>query len=320
MTKINTHSIQTALEGILSGERKNWDHNIAALPRWIHKLGKAYYTALLEDEEVRTYGWLSGCQGERLGPGQMPEPVREILNLASTGFRNLQDITANLKDIIERSEITSNFIQRAIIEYREGPVGGFERPLGAAERQMERCVVLSEEMATTYNGFGACLERTMKSSMSDELYLMDGEKREWIKDAALVSKMITVVYYNVLTAAAELKKISELIKPGLRLKGEPLVELYTEVLSARTRLKLSRELAKLFTTAVDSLAPLTEKLDSIIQDGDKFWRTQMQGDLRRFDGLLEERTDHVVDAAKQVGGSSMMTGLGRINLEESVCG
>lgn len=103
---------------------------------------------------------LNRCR--RLSPSEMPKPVREILNLASTGLRNLRGITANLKEIIERSEITSNFIERATIEYREGPVGGFERPLGAAGRQMERCVVLSEEMATTYNSFGACLERTMK--------------------------------------------------------------------------------------------------------------------------------------------------------------
>ncbi|KAK4663670.1 hypothetical protein QC763_610445 [Podospora pseudopauciseta] len=299
MPTINTHSVQIALEGILCGERKNWDHNMAVLPRWIHKLGSVYYTALLENEQVRKYGWLSGRQGERLSPSEMPKPVREILNLASTGLRNLRGITANLKEIIERSEITSNFIERATIEYREGPVGGFERPLGAAGRQMERCVVLSEEMATTYNSFGACLERTMKSSMTDELYLMDAEKREWIKDAALLSKMVTVVYYNVLTAAAELKKVSELLQPGLRLKGEPLVELYTEVLSARTRLKVARELAKLFTTTVDSLGPLIDKLDSIVQDGDKSWRTQMQGDLRRFTEVFEERKDYAEDAAKQ---------------------
>lgn len=136
--------------------------------------------------------------------------------------------------------------------------------------------------------------------MTDELYLMDEEKREWIKDAALLSKMITVVYYNVLTAAAELKKVSELLHPGLRLKGEPLVELYTEVLSARTRLKVARELAKLFTTTVDSLGPLIAKLDSIVQDGDKSWRTQMQGDLRRFTEVFEERKDYAEDAAKQV--------------------
>ncbi|KAK4194557.1 hypothetical protein QBC40DRAFT_319055 [Triangularia verruculosa] len=302
MTAINMQSIQTALEGIVSGERKNWDHNLSALPRWIHKLGWLYYSVLLRDQNVMKHGWLAGCQGKRqvYSIPQMPKPVRESHSLASTGLRSFKEVTGNLNAIVERSEIVSNFIERAIIEYREGVVGGFVKPLAAAERQMEKCVVLAEEMATAYNDFAGCLERTMKSSLTGELYVLDSEKREWVKDAALISKFIQVVYYNILTAAASVKKMSELLKPGLRLKDEPLVQLYSEALGARARLRVSRELAKLFTTAADSLAASTERLDCIIQDADRQYRTQLQSDERRWDALLEDQKDYVSDAAKQV--------------------
>ncbi|KAK0726257.1 hypothetical protein B0T21DRAFT_315458 [Apiosordaria backusii] len=295
------NSIQTSLENTLVGERKNWDHNISALPRWVHMLGWLYLTALLQDDNVYKHGWVSGQQGKRLEDHNLPKPVLRSRELASTGLSTLDHVTANLKDIIERSEVVADFIKRTIVEYREGAVRRFLKPLEAAERQMERCVQDSEAMAKAYNNFAACLERTLKSTFPSESHILNSEKAKWVKDAARISKLITAVYYNVLTAAASLKRISDLLKPGLKLRNEPAQQLYTEVLSARARLTVARELAKLFTVAAADLEnSLTQQVRWVAKEGQKQYRTQLQGDLRRVDALLEDRKDHVTDAAQQV--------------------
>lgn len=100
--------------------------------------------------------------------------------------------------------------------------------------------------------------------MIDEFYLMDEEKREWIKDVVLFSKMIIVVYYNVLIVVVEFKKVLELFYFGFRFKGEFFVELYIEVLSVWIWLKVVWELVKLFIMMVDFLGFLIVKLDLIV--------------------------------------------------------
>ncbi|KAK4171882.1 hypothetical protein QBC36DRAFT_294917 [Triangularia setosa] len=157
-------------------------------------------TALEDNIYGERHNWLAGRQGDKF-------PFLPVLK-----------VTGNFKAIIARYETASNFVERVNIKYREDPVGGFDKPFAAAERQTKRCVMLSEEMATAYNNFASCLVYAESSSFPDELY----GKRTWSKDAAQVSRLMRVVYYNVLTATASLEKILELIGPGLRLKNELL--------------------------------------------------------------------------------------------------